>query len=264
MKLGIIGIGNMGNSLLKGVIDANIIPKEDIIASAKSQKTINKAKSDYNISTTLDNIKVVERSDIIVLAVKPNIIQTVCQEIKRCITQDKVLVSLAVGTPISKIQSFFNRKINVVRAMPNTPISVKEGMISLVFGENIDEDKKIAIKKIFESVGKVAEIDENLMDTASAIAASSPAFVFIFIEALADAAVLGGMKREDAYNYASQAILGSAKLYLDTKIHPAKLKDDVCSPAGTTIEAIASLEKNGFRHSIIEAVEKCIKKSKNM
>jgi pyrroline-5-carboxylate reductase len=148
--------------------------------------------------------------------------------------------------------------------MPNTPALVGEGMAALSPNENVSEDEARAVLNVFASFGKGEIVSENLMDAVTAVSGSSPAYVFMMIEAMADAAVEGGMPRSQAYTFAAQAVLGSAKMVLETHKHPAELKDMVCSPAGTTIEAVASLEQSGFRSSIIEAMKKCMEKSKEL
>lgn len=151
-----------------------------------------------------------------------------------------------------------------MRSMPNTPVFVQEGMSAICSNKNIIKEEEEYVLNIFKSFGEAKVIEEKNFHSVIGVSGSSPAYVFMFIEALADAAVLGGMKRDDAYYFASQAVLGSAKMVLDSNIHPAKLKDMVCSPGGTTIEAVKSLEENGFRSAIINAVSDCMNKSKQM
>ncbi|HPD01708.1 MAG TPA: pyrroline-5-carboxylate reductase, partial [Acetivibrio sp.] len=172
----------------------------------------------------------------------------------------KILVSVAVGIPIKFYQGIVGADKRIVRTMPNTPALVGEGM-TLMCWENVSDDEGKTVREIFECFGKVEYLDEKLMSEVTALTSSSPAYVFMFIEAMADAAVLSGIPRNLAYKLAAQAVLGSAKMVLETGKHPGELKDMVCSPAGTTIEAVSSLEKNRFRYAVIEAMNECTRKA---
>jgi pyrroline-5-carboxylate reductase len=262
--IGFIGCGNMAKAMLNGIIKSNLVLKEDIIASATTKETLEEVKNTYNIKTTLNNVEVANTADIIILAVKPNKYDLVIDEIKESIRKDVIIVNIAAGINIEYIQKRFNRKLKVVKAMPNTPAMVGEGMTAISLSKEINQKETEEIINIFNSFGKVEIIDENLMDAVTAVSGSSPAYIYMLIEAMADAAVIEGMSRKLAYKFASQAVLGAAKMVLETEIHPGQLKDNVCSPKGTTIEAVATLEKNGFRHAIIEAMRVCAKKSREM
>ena len=174
------------------------------------------------------------------------------------------MISLAPGKTIAWLEELFKKDVKLIRTMPNTPALVGEGMTGVCKNDYLQDKDFQKVLPLFKSFGKVEIVPEALMDVVVGISGSAPAYVFMMIEAMADAAVMAGMKRDVSYRFASQAVLGSAKMVLDTKTHPGELKDMVCSPGGTTIKAVASLEKNGFRNALIEGVTSCIKKSKEM
>lgn len=264
MKIGFIGSGNMAKAMIGGLLNAELLGKDDIISSAASEKTIEVVTEKYGIKTTRNNIEVAEFADILVLAVKPNKYAHVIEEIKSSIKTGVIIITIAAGITIDFVEKAFGKELKVARTMPNTPAMVGEGMSAINFNKFITEVDKATIIKIFESFGKAEVIDEYLMDVVPAVSGSSPAYVYMFIEALADGAVLGGIPREKAYKMAAQAVLGAAKMVLETGKHPGELKDNVCSPAGTTIEAVYTLEKNNFRGAVISAMESCTAKAKEM
>lgn len=263
MKLGFIGSGNMCGAMVDGIIKSGYDPKSITVAGIE-QNQLDMFTEKYEVLTTSDNSAVTADSDILFLCVKPNVIYSVIDEIKDYVSEEKIIVSIAAGQSLEKLNEAFGTKIKLIRLMPNTPALVGEGMTAMTSNENVTEEEMNGVKKLLEGFGKAEIVPEKLMDAVTAVSGSSPAYVFMFIEAMADAAVMGGMPRKQAYTFAAQAVLGSAKMVLDTRLNPAVLKDMVCSPAGTTIEAVASLEKNGFRSSVIEAVRVCMEKSKNM
>jgi len=262
--LGFIGCGNMAKAMIGGIINKGVLDGSQIIASAKTKQTLEKAKEKFNIITALSNIDVVNKADIVVLAVKPIYYFDVIKEIKDYVNENKIIVSIAPGKTIELLTSFFEKEVKIARTMPNTPALVGEAMTGVCFSKNMSEEEKERVCKILNGFGVVETVDENIMDTVGSVSGSSPAYVFMFIEAMADAAVLNGMQRDKAYKFAAQAVLGSAKMVLETGMHPGELKDMVCSPAGTTIEAISYLEKNKFRGNVIEAINVCINKSKQI
>lgn len=265
MKIGIIGGGNMGTALFKGMLKSGVYDENDFIISDKNEKALENIKAGYNPESTNDNVYLAENSDIIVLAVKPNVIKTVLVEIDGELNTGKIIISLAVGIEIARLASYITDKnVKIVRAMPNIPMSVGEGMTSVAFNENFSEKDKDTVFKIFKSCGMVKELEERLFNTMSALTGSGPALMFEFIEALADGVVRYGLNRDDAYMAAAQVMKGSAGLYLESGTHPGILKDSVCSPGGTTIEALTALEKNSFRYAVMEAMEKCIEKADKM
>lgn len=264
IKLGFIGVGNMGTALLKGVLSSGFAAPENInIFDIDMGRTASLSR-DTGVVVHEGNKAVVESSDIIILAVKPAFIKKALDECKESFGKSKLLVSIAVGVSIDTIKGMLGSDAKVVRTMPNIPLTVGEGMTLIAFDDKTDTREKDMVRKLFECAGKVEELEERLMSEVTALTGSSPAYVFVFIEAMADAAVLSGIPRGLAYRLASQTVLGSAKMVLESGKHPGELKDQVCSPAGTTIEAIASLEKNGFRYAVIEAMNECTKKARDI
>ena len=262
MNIGIIGIGNMGGAILKGLVESQFMNGENINVFEINKMAIKKIK--HNINVFSNEIELVRNSDIIVLAIKPNLMSQVLEKIKVVLDDSKIVLSIAAGISINFIEEIIGKDKKIVRTMPNTPAQVLEAMTAVSFNNNLTEEERYIILKILDCFGKSVEIDEKLMHTYTGISGSLPAYVYMFVEALADGAVLEGMPREKAYEIISQTILGSAKILLDTKKHPGELKDEVTSPGGTTIEAIRVLENGKFRGTIIEAVKACTEKSKKM
>ncbi len=259
-KIAFIGGGNLASALLTGMLESGAFDKTDILVAEPNLTQRAYLTETIGVKTTSDNCAAVAFADVVLLTVKPNVYPAVIAEIKDSIA-DKLIITVAAGTPTDYVTDCFVKPVRIVRSMPNTPAAVRAGMTSLAPNAlATDEDIKFA-KALFGCVGQVEIIKEALMDVASAVAGSSPALVYMFIEALADGAVLKGMPRQQAYQMAAQAVLGSAKMVRDSGIHPAKLKDNVASPGGTTIEAIYQLEKGAFRGNLIEAIARCVDKS---
>ncbi|MGJ0846226.1 pyrroline-5-carboxylate reductase [Tissierella praeacuta] len=261
--IGFIGCGNMAKAMLNGLIESKLISPQKIIVSAKTKETLEEVKKNYKVNVTLDNKKVA-RADYLILAVKPHMYDLILREIKEEISQECIVIIIAAGISIGYIKEHLGNAALVVKAMPNTPAMVREGVTALSFDEKIDEKTKVEIISIFNSFSRTEILEEELMDGFTALCGSSPAYVYMMIEAMGDGGVLQGIPRKQAYRMAAQAVLGAAKMVLDTDIHPGELKDNVCSPKGTTIEAVAKLEELGFRRSIIEAMRICGEKSKEM
>ncbi|RDW18360.1 pyrroline-5-carboxylate reductase [Oceanobacillus arenosus] len=254
-RIGFIGTGNMARAIIGGIVKSGYANSDDVYASNRSIAKLIDIKEEYGINLFEENVSIAENCDIIFLSITPDMYPEVIEEIRDAVREDAIIIHIAAGQTISQSEKHFQRKIKIAKAMPNTPVNVGEGMTSISFNQFVSVEEKEEVRALFESFGKVEFIDESLMDIASAVGGSSPAFVYVFIEALADAAVLYGMPRDNAYKIAAQTVLGSAKMVLDLDEHPGKLKDDVCSPGGTTIASVASLEENGFRSAIIEAVK---------
>lgn len=263
MKLGFIGAGNMGSAIIGGAVLSGVVKGTDITVSDRDVQKLDVLKEKYGVSTA-DNA-VCSTCDIVFLCVKPNVLADVIAGIKDNIGKETVFVSIAAGQSTEKIEKAFgNPAIKVVRVMPNTPALVGEGMSAVCANANVMEKEIQTVLEILRSFGRAEVVSESLMDTVTAVSGSSPAYVFMFIEAMADAAVKGGMTRDMAYTFAAQSVLGSAKMVLETGMHPGVLKDMVCSPGGTTIDAVAVLEDEGMRNAVIKAMEACIEKSKSM
>lgn len=263
MNIGFIGCGNMGSAMIKGMLQNNSISSSNIYVSDHHEYNFEKIK-DCHVHTTLNNKVVAQMSDVLFLSVKPYVYETVIQEIKEDVKENVIIVVIAAGKTLAQVQQLFQRNIKIVKAMPNTPAMVLEAMSALCANEFVSKEECEQIVSLFQCFGKAQIIEEKHMDAITAISGSSPAYVYIMIEAMADAGVKYGLNRKQAYVFASQAVLGAAKMVLETSKHPGQLKDEVCSPQGTTIEAVAKLEETGFRHSLIAAMDACFEKSKKM
>ena len=263
-KIGFIGCGNMGKAMISGIIASKKIDIENILVSTKSTSSKENIEKEFNINATLNNEEVVNFSDILILAIKPNMFKEVIEEIKDEIKKETIIVSIAAGITIDNLESLIGEDYKIVRTMPNTPALVREAISAVCYNKNINNEDLDEVINIFNMFGKCEVLEEKYFHGFIALCGSSPAYVFMFIEAMADAAVKLGIPRNKAYKMAEQAILGSAKLALETGKHPGELKDMVCSPGGTTIEAVTELENGNFRSTIIKALEKCAEKSKNM
>jgi pyrroline-5-carboxylate reductase len=260
-KIGLIGMGNMGYAILKGLLCR--VPKKDLLFTCKRKVHAEEVKKETGVSNAPDNFSCARAADIVILAVKPQIYKTVLKEIAPAVTEKKILISLAPGISIDSLKKELGEKIRIVRAMPNIPAEVREGMTGVSCREKeFTAAEKKKIEEIFTSFGRMVWVDEKLMDTVTVMSGSSPAFVYMFIDAMADAGVRYGLKKSDALIMASQAVLGSAKMVLETGEHPAVLKDRVCSPGGTTIAGVAALEEEGFRRAVLNGCDAVYHKCK--
>lgn len=262
--IGFIGSGNMAQAMIGSLIQAKVVDRKNIIASEIFKEVRERVEANIGIRMTDSNKVVAKESDFIILSVKPNVYESVLSEIKDIVKDGTVIIGIGAGISSKFLKDSLNEGAKYVKVMPNTPALVGEGMSAISNSNNLSENELNEVVEIIGAFGKVEIIDENLMDAFTAIAGSSPAYVYMMIEALADGAVLEGLPRKQAYTIAAQAVLGSAKMVLETGMHPGELKDNVCSPGGTTIEAVASLEENGFRSTLIEAVVACADKSREM
>ncbi|MGE4282898.1 MAG: pyrroline-5-carboxylate reductase [Clostridia bacterium] len=261
MKVGFIGAGNMATAIMNGLLKASMVDKSNIYVSDMDIGKLSILQNE-GVNTSTNNKITVENSDIIILAVKPNIYGIVLKELSTIVSiHNKVIVSIAAGISIKYIKSFFDTEVKIVRTMPNTPALIGEGMTVLTYEHPVTKNEFELVNDIFKSIGKVEFISENYMNEVVAVNGSSPAYVYMMIEAMADAAVMRGIPRNMAYNLAAQSVAGAAKMVIETGKHPGELKDTVCSPGGTTIQAVYQLEKSGFRSSLMDAMEKCTEKA---
>lgn len=270
MKIGFIGLGNMATAMIGGMLGTGAFRAEEIIGSARTKETADRVSGKYGIVAGTDNQEIARQADVLVLAVKPVFLSEVIEEIKDDVDGEGTLViSIAAGRSIAWIEQEFGKTLRIIRCMPNTPAMVGEGCTCICLKETYsdqkvyDGDKELALR-IMNCFGKASILPERLMDAFIGVAGSAPAYVYMFIEAMADAAVIAGMPRKQAYEFAAQTVLGSAKMVLETGMHPGELKDMVCSPAGTTIEAVRVLEEKGLRAAVIDAIGACVEKSRNM
>lgn len=264
MKLGFVGTGNMASAIMGGIIDKKVIPAEEIIGSDLSAPGRERAKEQFGIHVTGSNQEVVEKAEVVILAVKPQFYEDVITEIRDSVREDQIIITIAPGKTLAWLSEKFGKTVKIVRTVPNTPAMVGEGMTAACPNEHMTEEETAYVKTLLESFSRVEIVPERLMDVVVSVSGSSPAYVFVLIEAMADAAVSGGMPRAQAYQFAAQAVLGSAKMVLETGRHPGELKDMVCSPAGTTIEAVRTLEERGFRSAVIEAMKVCEEISRSL
>lgn len=257
MKISIIGTGAMGGAIMRAVCKKYDV--KNIIVTDKNVE-MGKAFAKETGATFVSTNKETLSADYIFLAVKPQFLGDVFAEISDSISPSSVIISMAAGVKIEKLESWAP-KARFIRMMPNVCAQIGQAMTAITYKDNITAQEAQTATEILSSAGKVEVVPEKLMDCVTAVSGSGPAFVFMFIEAMADAAVRCGMPRSQAYTYAAQTVYGSAGMVLESGKHPAVLKDMVCSPAGTTIEGVAALENNGFRNAIIEAVTKACEKS---
>jgi len=263
-KIGIIGTGNMGEALIDGLLHSRSSVPENIICSDVKKEKLKTVREKYGITSKTNNPDVVKASDIIIYAIKPQIMTKILKETADFLDSSKIIISIAAGVPLSAIESCLNKELRLVRVMPNIAAFVREGASAIAPGGHTSEgDLKIA-KAIFDSVGKSVIIEESLMDAITGLSGSGPAYIFLIVDALADAGVKMGIARDDALFLSSQTVLGAAKLLMDTKEHPGKLKDKVTSPGGTAIVGLHTLEEGGLRTTLINAVEAATNRAKEL
>ena len=258
-KIGFIGMGNMGSAMLLGCLK-NFKKEELVFTEINAEKMLSFSK-ETGVQCVESDAKLAECVKYIVLAVKPQFLDEVLKEIKPVVKEGQIIITIAPGKTIDYYKENLPKGIRIVRAMPNTPALVGEGMTGVCYDESaFDDEEKEIIERFFNAFGKMVKINENLMNALVCASGSSPAYVYMFIEAMADSVVKYGIRRDMAYELVAQTVLGSAKMVLETKEHPGKLKDNVCSPGGTTIAGVAALEEYGFRNAIIKATDKCYEK----
>ena len=264
MTIGFIGLGNMAKAMIGGILAKGLMGPNEIIGTAATETTRAKVANKYGIQTRSSNEAVAKDADIIILAVKPQYLKVVIADIMDSVDDSKIIVSIAAGKTINWLAKEFEKPVKIIRVMPNTPALVLEGCSAVCRNDLVTDNDFHFVIELLESFGKAYTVPESMMDVVVGISGSSPAYVFLFIEAMADAAVAGGMPRKQAYEFAAQSVLGSAKMVLETGKHPGELKDMVCSPSGTTIEAVHVLEKERFRGTVMDAVQACIEKSRSI
>ncbi len=264
-KIAIIGSGNMGEALISGLVCSKSCQPQNIICTDIRKDKLQKIAEKYGIKTSTSNIEAVQASEIIIYATKPQIMAAVLKETAPCLDMSKIIISIAAGIPLAAIGSCLQKELRLIRAMPNIAVFVKEGATALAACEHTrDEDIEIA-KAIFNSVGETLFIEENiLMDAITGLSGSGPAYIFLIVDALADAGVKMGLSREEALMLSTQTVLGAAKLLKETHEHPSQLKDRVTSPGGTAISGLHTLEKGGLRTTLINAVEAATNRSREL
>ena len=264
MKTGIIGCGNMARAIVSGMLKKGFCKPGEVLAADAAPQAAQAFVLDFGVRRAESNRALCAESDVLLLAVKPQVYEEVIEEIREACHEGQLIISIAPGKSLAWLAEKFQAPVGLVRAMPNTPAMVGEGLTAWCCRENVTEGQQKLAQKLLSSFGRAEAVPEHLMDAVVAVSGSSPAYAFIMVEAMADAAVAQGVPRQQAIAFAAQALLGSAKMVLETGRHPAELKDMVCSPGGTTIEAVRMLEKTGFRSSLMEAMDACWKKSRGM
>ena len=260
-KIGFIGCGNMGKAILGGLIASGQVLPGQIWVYTPSPDKVAALHDQYGINAAQSAQEVAQVADIVFGAVKPNMMVKVLSDITSSLNKETLVVSIAAGVTLDQLARALGHDRKIVRAMPNTPSLVNAGMTSITPNALVTAEEVADVLNIFRCFGEAEVIAEAMIHPVVGVSGSAPAYVFMFIEAMADAAVLGGMPRAKAYKFAAQAVMGSAKMVLETGKHPGELKDMVCSPGGTTIEAVRELEARGFRAAVIEAMNKCMEKS---
>ncbi|MFH2219116.1 MAG: pyrroline-5-carboxylate reductase [Pseudomonadota bacterium] len=264
-KICILGTGNMGEALVSGLVSSGSTDPKNIICTDVREDQLGAVKEKYGVVTMTDNVEAVKASEIVIYSVKPQIIAAVLKETAPCLDMSKLVISIAAGVPLAAIESCLNKELRLIRVMPNIAAFVKESASVLAAGGNATKDDIDLAMAIFNSMGKSIFIKENsLMDAVTGLSGSGPAYIFLIVDALADAGVKVGLSRQDALFLSTQTILGSAKLLMETKEHPGKLKDMVTSPGGTAIAGIHTLEKGGLRTTLINAVEAATQRSREL
>ncbi|MEI9882183.1 pyrroline-5-carboxylate reductase [Atlantibacter hermannii] len=260
-KIGFIGCGNMGKAILGGLLASGRVPASNIWVYTPTADHVAALQAEYGINGAQSAQEVAQATDIVFGAVKPNVMLKVMGDIASSLNKDSLVVSIAAGITLDQLAIALGHDRKIIRAMPNTPSLVNAGMTSVTANALVSPEETDAVLGIFRSFGQAENVPEYMIHSIVGVSGSAPAYVFMFIEAMADAAVLGGMPRAQAYKFAAQAVMGSAKMVLETGKHPGELKDMVCSPGGTTIEAVKILEEKGMRAAVMEAMAKCMAKS---
>lgn len=254
-QIGFIGSGNMGEALIHGLLHGHLCRSEQIICSDTRPERLKAIREKYGVKGTTHNTEVVKQSDIILLSVKPQIMKQVVQEVAKYLDFSKLIISIAAGVPLDAIESCAQKELKLIRVMPNICVSVREGISAIAGGRHASREDLMMAKTIFDSVGKSILIEEYLLDAVTGLSGSGPAYIFLIVDALADAGVKVGLSRTDSLILASQTVLGAAKMLIETGEHPGKLKDMVTSPGGTAIAGLHTLEQGGVRTTLINAVE---------
>jgi pyrroline-5-carboxylate reductase len=263
-RLGFLGCGNMGEALVKGLVEAHVVPADAITASDARTDRLAELERQYGIRVAKDNVTLVRDADVIVLAVKPQIMAPVLEEVASALSRKHLVISVAAGVSTATIRAEANKDLRLIRVMPNTPALVLEGATAIAKSKGLEPGDLETAEEIFGAVGKVVVLGEELMDAVTGLSGSGPAYVAVVIESLADGGVKMGLDRATAMTLATQTVLGAAKLLLATGVHPGALKDMVSSPGGTSITGIAALEEGGIRTTFIKAVERATLRSREL
>ena len=263
-KIAVIGAGKLGEALIGGMIDAGIVRKDQFIATAAHQERLTVVQKKLGVKTTLSNGEAVRRSQLVLLCVKPQVVEEVLRQVADDLTPKHVLISVAASVSTRFMETILGKPVPVIRAMPNTPCLIKQGMTAVAPGKHATAAQVQAAKRMFEAIGLCLIVDEKHMDAATALGASGPAFVYTIIESLIEGGVKVGLPRDVATLMAAQMVHGAASMVLETGEHPAKLKDTVTTPAGCTVDGLLELEEGGLRVTLIKAVDRATKRAREL
>lgn len=263
-KVGFLGVGNMGEAIVKGLLRTGLVAADAIAATDVRRDRLEQMARQYGVRAMSSNVELVAWSDVIILAVKPQTMAAVLKEIAPAVDASKLLISIAAGVPTKLIRDQLGKSARLIRVMPNTPALVLEGATAIARAEGLGPDDLDVAQELFGAVGRHVVLEEEALDAVTGLSGSGPAYVAIVIEALADGGVKMGLDRATALTLAAQTVLGSARLILETGTHPGQLKDMVASPGGTTIAGIAALEAGGIRHTLVSAVEQATLRSREL
>jgi pyrroline-5-carboxylate reductase len=262
--VGVIGAGNMAEALIRGLVRGGHVAADRVIASGPRRERLDELKAAYGIGTTLDNREVARAADLCVLSTKPQILDKVLREVGDQLRPGTLVISICAGVDTETIEAAVGEGVRVVRAMPNTPALVGAGATAISAGKRAGEADLAAARAVFDAVGITVVLDESHLDAVTGLSGSGPAYIFLILEALADAGVKVGLSRRNAQRLAAQTVMGSAKLLLETDEHPGKLKDMVTSPGGTAIAGLHTLEEGGLRTTLMNAVETATKRAREL
>jgi pyrroline-5-carboxylate reductase len=263
-KLAVLGAGKAGEALIAGVLSAGWRTADEVVATARHEEHLEDLGERYGITTTLSNVEAVEGAALVVIAVKPQDIEGLLAEIAGAVTADQTVLSIAAAIPTALIERHLSDRVPVVRAMPNTPVTVHEGMSGIAAGTYAEEEHLARAEEVLGSVGRSVRVDEGYMDAITAVSGSGPAYFALLAESMIEAGILLGLSREIATDLVVQTMLGTAKLLRDEKMHPVELREMVTSPGGTTIAAIRELEQAGVRAAFLNAIQAAMERSREL
>jgi pyrroline-5-carboxylate reductase len=263
-RICVLGAGKAGEALIAGLLSAGWAKPEDIVATARRQERLDELAERYGVSTTLANRQAVEGAEVVVIAVKPQDIETLLTDMGSAVTGSQMVLSIAAAIPTTLVERHLGDGVPVVRAMPNTPVTVHEGMAGISAGANAGENELALAEEVLGSVGRSVRVDETYMDAVTAVSGSGPAYFALLAESMIEAGILLGLSREVATDLVVQTMLGTAKLLRDEKMHPVELREMVTSPGGTTISAIRELEQAGVRAAFLNAIQAAMKRSREL
>jgi pyrroline-5-carboxylate reductase len=264
-KISILGTGNMGQALVSGLVGSGSSKPKNIICTDIREAKLKAVEKQYGVQTTTSNLEAVNQAEIIIYAVKPQIMASVLNETAKELDMSKLIISIAAGVPMEAIESCLNKELRLIRVMPNIAAAVKEAATAVAAGKHATQEDIQLAMAIFDSIGKSVFIQENyLMDAITGLSGSGPAYIFLIVEAMADAGVKVGLSRQEALFLSAQTVLGAAKMLIETQEHPGQLRDRVTSPGGTAIAGLATLEEGGLRTTLIHAVEVATNRSREL